>query len=213
MENNMNIFFDTEFSKLHKKGFLISLGCVDDNGNEFYWEAINYEESECSEFVVNEVLPALVYKGFIKDSKTMVFSEYIGDKSVTHIVGDKHFVKKYFTEWLSKYDSVQFTSDVCHYDFVFLIDIFGDAYDDLPKNIAPVCYDINQDIASYFNISNIEAFNMNREEIVSKYINDPIFKEILISGSIRPEKHNSLYDAIVIKDIYKIVSRTITTRK
>lgn len=41
----MNIFFDTEFTGLHKNTTLISIGCVDENGRTFYAELTDYDES------------------------------------------------------------------------------------------------------------------------------------------------------------------------
>ncbi len=62
-------------------------------------------------------------------------------------------IKLCIIKWLEKIKEktkcnyIQFVSDVCHYDFVFLIDLFGTAFD-LPDYVSPACYDINQDIAS-----------------------------------------------------------------
>ena len=83
---------------------------------------------------------------------------------------------------------------MCHYDFVLLIDLFGSAFD-LPKNINPACYDVNQDIARFLDISNKEAFDKSREDFLWDY-------GINIPG----EKHNSLYDALVIKEIYQFIN-------
>jgi hypothetical protein len=96
-------------------------------------------------------------------------------------------VAKAFTEWLEEYDDVQFISDVCHYDMVLLIDLFGDAFS-LPDGVSAVCHDINQDIAAWKEISDAEAFDASREE--------------LLAEPIEGAKHNSLYDAKVIKAIY-----------
>jgi hypothetical protein len=79
---------------------------------------------------------------------------------------------------------------------VLLIDLFGDAFS-LPKNLCPSCYDINQDIARYYKINLTEAFDKSREEILYEK-----YKENEISG----DKHNALYDAKVIREIYQIVN-------
>jgi hypothetical protein len=78
---------------------------------------------------------------------------------------------------------------------VLFIDLFGGAFD-LPKNISPYCHDINQDIAKMFGISDKEAFDKSREDIVQ-----------LLGTPIEGDKHNSLYDAKVIKSIYEILTR------
>ena len=84
-------------------------------------------------------------------------------------------------------------SDVCHYDMVLFIDLFGTAFD-LPRCINPACHDINQDIARYYEFSEKEAFDFSREELLQ---NNAI--------TIKGDKHNSMYDAKVIKKIYEII--------
>ena len=65
---------------------------------------------------------------------------------------------------------------------VLFVDIFGDAWS-IPDVVNPACHDINQDIANHFDISKSQ-----------KIIN------------IEGDKHNALYDAKVIKEIYEIVN-------
>ena len=92
-----------------------------------------------------------------------------------------------------QFGDIQLISDVCHYDMVLFIDIFGSAFD-LPENVCASCHDINQDIAAYYMIDEKTAFDFSREQILSD-------NEIYIEG----DKHNSLYDAKVIKNLYNIV--------
>lgn len=108
------------------------------------------------------------------------------------MLGDKQFVAEQLAEWLSNYESVQFVSDVCHYDMVLLIDLFGTAFD-LPKGVSASCHDINQDIAQSLGCSDAEAFDISREGLIS-------------DTHIKGNKHNALYDAEVIKAIYENLS-------
>ncbi len=59
----MRVFFDTEFTKFQDmrcEPKLISIGCVSDNGKEFYAELSDtYQVSDCSDFVIWIVLPLL----------------------------------------------------------------------------------------------------------------------------------------------------------
>lgn len=58
----MNVFFDTEFTSLNDKAIrgLISLGCVAQDGREFYAELTDtWDESLCSLFTIEMVLPLL----------------------------------------------------------------------------------------------------------------------------------------------------------
>lgn len=172
----MKLFFDTEFTGLHKYTTLISLGIVSEDGREFYAELSDYDKTQCDDWIVKNVINNL------QES-----SCYVGTKQE---VGQK------LREWLKQFDEIQFISDVCHYDFVLLIDLFGNAFD-LPNNVSPTCHDINQDIARHYAISECEAFNKSREEIVAD----------LCSVPVNGRKHNALYDAKVIRSIYHSINK------
>lgn len=185
----MKIFFDTEFTGLHKNTTLISIGLVDENDRSFYAEFTDYDESQCDEWIKENVINNLKHKG-VRD---LNLKGYNPRENKTLIVGNKKEVYDSLREWLSTYDNIELVSDCCHYDMVLFIDIFGTAFD-LPKHINPVCHDINQDIARYYEFSENEAFDFLREEILQN-------NKITIKGN----KHNSLYDAKVIKAIYEII--------
>jgi len=58
--SGMRIFFDTEFTDLTENAALISIGMVDEAGDEFYAELSDtYSPDACSEFCRREVLPHL----------------------------------------------------------------------------------------------------------------------------------------------------------
>ena len=186
----MKIFFDTEFTGLHKNTTLISIGLIDENERVFYAEFTDYDKSQCDDWIKEHVIDNLLYKHFDKEGEPNTIAIF-GNKY--YAKGDKRYVKNQLTEWLSEYDSIELVSDVCHYDMVLFIDLFGTAFD-LPQNVNPACHDINQDIARYYELSEKEAFDFSREEILQN-------NAIVIDGY----KHNSLYDAKVIKTIYEII--------
>ena len=198
----MEIFFDTEFTGLHKDTTLISIGLVDENDRTFYAEFSDYDESQCDEWIHENVINHLKWS---KEGPIENFINKSIDFKNTEVYGSKEYIRDCLGVWLSAYDSVELVSDVCHYDMVLFIDIFGGAFD-IPKNVNPACHGINQDIAEYFYISEREAFDKSRENIIddwnfeNRYI--PSFKKIIIDG----DKHNALYDARVIKEINKIVN-------
>ena len=185
----MKLFFDTEFTGLKKNTTLVSIGIVAENGKKFYAEFTDYDAKQVDKWVKENVIDNLLLDG-MGDG----VSETDENPSCVLVRGNKEYVKDELVEWISQFDSVQFISDVCHYDFVLLIDIFGTAFD-LPENVSASCHDINQDIAKHYGISEREAFDKSREDIVSELCSEPI------SGI----KHNSLYDAEVIKAIYEEV--------
>ncbi len=183
----MKIFFDTEFTGLHKNTTLISIGLIDENERCFYAEFTDYDKSQCNNWIQENVIKHLEFGNDKNETTELKVCDKWG------ICGNKEFVKTQLEEWLSEYDNIELVSDVCHYDMVLLIDLFGTAFD-LPKNINPACHDINQDIARYYNFTEAEAFDFSREKILeNRYI------------SIKGDKHNSLYDAKVIKAIYESI--------
>jgi len=184
----MKIFFDTEFTGLHKNTTLISISLIDENDRTFYAEFSDYDECQCDKWIKENVLANLKYAN-------APYSEPLVNvnKNHTNVYGDKDYIRDKLYEWFSLYDNVELVSDVCHYDMVLFIDIFGGAFD-LPKNVNAACHDINQDISRYYEISETEAFDFSREELLQN-------NAIVIEGN----KHNSLYDAKVIKTIYEII--------
>ncbi len=55
----MNIYFDFEFSGLHMKTTPISVGLVTEEGQSFYAEFIDYDESQCDEWIIENVINKL----------------------------------------------------------------------------------------------------------------------------------------------------------
>lgn len=219
----MNLFFDCEFTGSHKNTTLISLGIVSEDGRKFYAEFEDYNEDQCDEWIDNNVIDnlriypvywhskveeqikALKEKGWKiyskpimvrEDSPFIHFVAYTADDGTREVCGAKWWIANELKGWIQQFDSVQFVSDVCHYDFVLLIDLFGTVWD-LPANVNPSCHDINQDIATYYGIFEKEAFDRNRELIVME----------LCGEKVDGNKHNALYDAKVIKKIYECIQR------
>lgn len=199
----MKIYFDTEFTGLKKDTTLVSIGLITEDGESFYAELTDFDESYKDEWFVNNVLNNLLLdeeKNAKKKKKTPEIFVYktkeeyfIADKTVR---GTKNVVSYELYRWLKDFVSIQLVSDVCHYDMVLFIDLFGGAFDMLPS-ITPACHDINQDIAEFCKITEREAFEKNREKL------------LLENGIQLPKgkKHNSMYDAKVIKLIDEMIRR------
>ena len=148
-----------------------------------------------------------------------------------YVRGDRQVVRHNLIRWLKQFgeERIQLISDVCHYDMVLFCNLFNGAFG-LPKNINPVCYDICQDICARaekgdldFNnrlFSSMESYNEYERHFRSDrlywwadtgYMMDAfnISRETLCEkhAGYLPEtfgsKHNSLYDAKVIKLIYE----------
>ena len=191
------LFFDTEFTGLRKNTTLISLGIVSEDGKKFYAEFTDYDESQCDDWIKENVLKNLLGKylpiggALNKKGKIIEYS----------CAGSREEVSKCLSEYLSQFDTIQFVSDVCHYDFVLLIDLLtnGGTAIDVPLNISVVCHDLNQDIAQHFRVPDHEALDMSREQIM----NDLCRPEDIVTG----DKRNSLYDAEVIQAIWKEIGK------
>ena len=187
----MKLFFDTEFTGLRKDTTLISIGIVSEDGKRFYAEFTDYDESQCDDWIKENVIKNLKLAGM-----GVGVSDTDENPPLRIVMGDKKYIYQEMNEWLHHFDTIQFVSDVSHYDFVLLIELItnGGTALDLPDNISAVCHDINQDIAQHFGVTDAEAFDMSREQIM----NDLCGPEDIVAG----DKHNSLYDAEVIRAIY-----------
>lgn len=177
----MNIYFDCEFTGLHQDTTLISIGLISESGQEFYAEFTDYDKEQVDEWIQKNVIEKLLFND--------TFSNW-QDKDSTKLVmrSDKETIRWCLTEWLAKFETVQFISDVCHYDFVLLIDLLSGNALALPDSISSACHDINQDIADYLRITDRAAFGINRERFAN------------YKGDV--QKHNALYDARIIACCY-----------
>ena len=184
--NEEIIFYDAEFTGLQKNSTLISIGFASKSGRTFYAEFTDYDKNQVNEWILNNVISNTLYLSNAKNNKS------IETEAEVSIYGDKEFIRRELIKWFNSFKlyennkTIQFVSDVSHYDFVLLIDLFGSAFD-LPRYICPTCVDINQKIASHFSISNFEAFNLSREKLAGYSGND--------------KKHNALFDFKILKMI------------
>jgi len=171
----MKVFFDTEFTGLHKKTSLISIGLISEDGKTFYAELTDYDKNQINDWLQQNVIDNLI----MKQRNGLYY--YINDNE-TFTKGDKAKIKTLLEEWLQQFDSVEMWSDCLAYDWVLFNDIFGTAFD-IPKNV----YYIPFDICTLFKVKGIDP-DISREE----------FAEV-----VSDEKHNALHDAKVIKVCYE----------
>ena len=62
MIKKLRLYFDTEFTELSKKGELISLAFISENGEIFYAEFDDFYIENCNEWVIENVISNLLYK-------------------------------------------------------------------------------------------------------------------------------------------------------
>ena len=56
------VFFDTEFTGLHQKTTLISIGLVSECGKTFYAELTDYDKSQIDKWLNDNVISNLMFK-------------------------------------------------------------------------------------------------------------------------------------------------------
>jgi len=171
----IKLFFDTEFTGLHKNTTLISIGIIADNGEEFYAELTDYDESQTDEWLKKNVIDNLLL------SEPYHYSHILGE---TYVKCTMKELKSYLIKWIQAFDDeVEMWSDCLAYDWVLFNDIFGHAFN-IPKNV----YYIPFDICTLFKIKGIDP-DTDREKFAG-----------LDEDAI---KHNALWDAMVIRGCYK----------
>jgi hypothetical protein len=175
------IFFDTEFTGLHKNTTLISIGLISENGKQFYAEFNDYDSNQVDEWLKKNVISNLIL------NKEDVGR--FGDENVWLVKGNKSDIAYNLKEWINQFDQIEMWSDCLSYDWVLFNDIFGNAFD-LPKKI----YYIPFDICTLFNIKGIDP-DISREKFCE------IKEESLL------KKHNSLWDAKIIKKCFEMLDK------
>lgn len=140
------IFFDTEFTGLHQKTTLISIGLISECGKTFYAELTDYDETQTDQWLRDNVLSNLKMN---KDNFA-IYSENL-------MKCDTLTLKEYLTEWLSQFEQVEMWSDCLSYDWVLFNNIFGHAFN-IPKNVFYIPFDI----CTLFKMKGIDP-DINRE--------------------------------------------------
>jgi hypothetical protein len=157
------VFFDTEFTGLHKDTTLISIGCISEYDDTFYAELTDYDDSQVDEWIRDNVIANLTGEHRCNTQQLMLdLSSWI--------------------QSVNREDKIEMWSDCLAYDWVLFNHIFGHAFK-IPKNV----YYIPFDICTLFKIKGIDP-DINREKFAG------------MEGG--EQKHNSLWDAKVIKACY-----------
>ena len=142
----MKIFFDTEFTGLHKDTTLISIGLVSECGKEFYAEMTDYDPKQIDEWLQSNILDNL-------------FLPHDEMSHQTFEQGDTPRIKEKLTAWLAQFAQVEIWSDCLSYDWVLFNHIFGHAFS-IPKNV----YYIPFDLCTLLKIKGVDP-DISREEL------------------------------------------------
>jgi len=220
----MKFYFDTEFTGLKKNTALISIGVVSESGHTFYAESTEYAEKDPSvkedNWIQEHVIANLNIKENDEDKENFRFSgkeKEIGEKLNRWVLSEMR------GEASESCNRALFISDCAAYDSVLLFDLLtgGKTALYLDDHIVPVVHDLIEDIQNYsliigesMEVNYQDAFDFNREEYMEKifqdYVEDydPLLESSVVDEAMKKylpqgetEKHNSLWDARVIKSI------------
>ncbi len=175
----MTLYFDTEFTGLHKNTTLISIGIVSKQGHIFYAELTDYDTNQVTEWISNNVL-----KHQILNQQAEVHTQQL-----TLVKGTRTSVSTSLKKWLEQFEQIEFLGDVYMYDWILFCELFGGALQ-LPSNISYIPIDF----ASLLWLKGIDP-KISREQLV----NEGKLASNLASLPFKLSKHNALYDAILLK--------------
>jgi hypothetical protein len=113
---NEKIFLDTEFTGLHQKTTLISLAMVAESGEEFYAEFTDYDRSQMSDWLKENVLSKL----WITNNHS-----FNRKQNGVYLIGDSVTIKETLQKWLGQFEGVEVWADVLAYDWVLFCNLFG----------------------------------------------------------------------------------------
>lgn len=184
----MRVFFDSEFTGLRQDTTLISIGLVAEDGHMFYAELTDYDRNQVYPWLEENVLKYL----WLADPNNNA-PDFTRNTNLETCHGDREVVGQTLRNWISRWDKVEFWADIIPFDWVLLCGLLGGIFN-LPKNMEFICYDI----CTFLKILGFES-NINREEFV---------------GYDAPEnKHNALYDALVVKAMYEKLTDIATSKR
>lgn len=141
------LFFDTEFTGLHQKTTLISIGIAAENGKKFYGEFTDYDRSQVDRWITENVIDHL---------------NVPPEKDLTICVGNTATIESGLRKWLAQFGKIQMWSDCLSYDWVLFCNIFEHAFK-IPSDV----HYIPMDIATLFFAKGIDP-DINREEFAQK---------------------------------------------
>ena len=175
-QQRTKVFFDTEFTGLHKATSLISIGLVTDRNKVFYGEFTDYNRGQVGQWLQENVINNL-YEPPGRPYHPTTRPAY-------YHKGDKVDISNALAEWLESLGPVEIWSDCLAYDWVLFCDLFGSAIN-IPANV----YYIPFDICTLFKAQGIDP-DISREEFAG-----------VTAGA--HGKHNALHDARVIKACFE----------
>jgi len=188
----IQVYFDTEFTELSRRGTLISIGLVDESNHHFYAEFNDYDDDHLNEFVTGTILPRLRF------NKDCIERKSFNNDTVVNVDmrGSTEEIKKELKAWfkslhLNNYikngneDQIQFYTDCYAYDWMLFAEMMWGNGFDIPKTFSYIPIDLS----TAFWADGIDP-DYSREKYAGVLPGDD------------EQKHNSLWDAEIIKKCF-----------
>ena len=202
----MKVYLDMEFTGLHQNTTLISIGMISEFGDTFYMELNDYDKSQVDEWIQENVIENLYLVDKYKDDNYKLDSWFHMDNLDGHInisgAGNSHYLKLRLEEWfesildLNGQSQIEIWGDCMSYDWVLFNNIYGGAL-----NIPEYIYYIPYDICTFMKLVGVDP-DVCREEFA-------LVDDGVVVDSVEGRKHNSLFDAKIIKKCFEKLSRII----
>ena len=214
MEGKLKVYYDAEFTGLHRGTSLISIGLVSETGSTFYAEFTDYDKSQVNDWLQEHVIDNLLFN----DKEKIVMLHPTGfdenEKVSVSMKGQSAEIKDFLERWFkhelaltketeNECDQIQIYCDCYAYDWMLFNDLMCE--DGLALNLPDYLYYIPVDLSTYLQMRNIDP-DINREELIHKLFpdydleDDILSKEPFNSNEHKEDaKHNSLWDALICK--------------
>lgn len=222
-QNFVKVYFDAEFTGLHRDTTLISIGLISESGHHFYAEFNDYNKDQIDPWLQEHVIDNLVFNdrlaNFHRINSHTKWPDPIDgyERFDCHIKHCRAEIKENLLQWL-KVESdraggakIQFYSDCYVYDWVLLNDLICN--DGKALNLPEYLYYIPVDLSTELQMYN-EDPDVNREEFLgAREVVNIIDDFPLRTNMNEVPKHNSLWDAFVCKRCFEILDETYNIRK
>ena len=224
----IKIFYDAEFTGLHRNSTFISIGIATETDSTFYAEFDDYDRSQVDDWIRDNVLSNLQYKidNELPEPNSDPYTSWNmplfvpgvtpKNKYSINIRGNTEYVRQELIRWLeaqaafSEDGILEVITDCYAYDWMLLVDLItgGGTAINMPKYI----HYIPIDLSTILWCAGIDP-DINREDYAIRDNLDNILanldlppqSELAFKIDVNPPKHNSLFDAKVIKACFERV--------
>lgn len=216
-EKFLKVYYDAEFTGLHKGTTLISIGMVSESGSRFYAEFDDYDKTQVDAWLKENVIDHLV----MKDAEVIV-SQHGGNDSPNYnelMQGNTDKVRKELMKWLKNESDVagkqiRFYTDCYAYDWMLLNDLICDF--GVALNTPDYINYIPIDLSTMLLVMGVDP-DITREDMLAPQQHDAITRAVFpMDFALKNQdgyKHNSLWDAYVAKmcfeKLIKVIDRPV----